>query len=75
MHGIVLRLHDERRRRLLRRMDVRIRREILFRNREIARINNHRKIGPATKLIGRIDRIVKTLIKMSAERRCKMPSC
>src|SRR5580700_7373254 len=38
MHGIVLRLHDERWWSPLRRMDVRIARKVLLRNRQVARI-------------------------------------
>jgi hypothetical protein len=57
---------------LLRDANFRICREVLFRECEVARINNHREIRPATDLVRAIDGIVKTFGKVRAERGGKM---
>jgi hypothetical protein len=54
---IVFRLHDERRRGLFGRTNVRIRRKVLLRDCQITGINDHREIRPATHLVSRIDRL------------------
>src|SRR5580658_11197576 len=68
MHWIVFSLNDERRRSLFCRMDVRVGRKVLLRDREISRINNHRKIRAATHQVRSIDWIVKAFIEMCAQR-------
>src|SRR5579864_3596562 len=72
VHRIILCLHDERWWRLLRYMNLRIRREVLFRKGQIARIDDDCEVGPATQLISRINRVIKPLIKVRAQRRCQM---
>ena len=72
VHWIILRLHNERWWRLLRYMDLRIRREVLFRKRQISRINDNGEVRPATQLISRINRVIKPLIKVCAQSRCQM---
>src|SRR5580704_16783753 len=68
VHRIILCLNDERGRSLLRRMYVRIGREVLLRYCEITWINDHRKIRAATYFVSCINGIVQPLSEMSAKR-------
>ncbi len=75
MHRIVLRLNDKSRRSLAGYMNIRIRRKVLLRKRQVARIDDDSEIGTAADLVRGIDRIVKSMLEVSAERRGKMGSC
>ncbi len=48
-------------------MDIRVGRELLVGKGEVARIDDDRKVRAAAELVGGIDRVVKTLVKVSAE--------
>ncbi len=48
--------------------------KVLFRKRQVARINDYRKIGTAANLVGIIDRIVESLFEVSAESRRQVRS-
>ena len=74
VHPIVFGLHDKRWWSFLGNVDLRIRREVLLREGEIARIDDHREVRAATKLIGSIDRIVEALIEVGAERGSEVSS-
>src|ERR1700722_10290826 len=67
MDCIVLSLHQERGRSLIGRMNVGIRCVVLVRERKIAGIDDGRKVGTATKLVCRVQRIVKSLVEVSAQ--------
>ena len=67
VHRIVLRLNDKSRRSLAGDVNLRIRREILFLEREVARVDDQREIGTATDLVRRIDMFIKPLLEMRAE--------
>jgi len=56
-------LYDERWRSFLGDVNLGIRRKVLFRKRQVARINDYRKIGTAANLVGVIDRIVESLFE------------
>lgn len=72
VNGIVFSLHQERGRRLVRRLDFRIGRKILFGECEIARIHNDREVRAAGELVGIVDGIVEACVEMRAERGGKM---
>ncbi len=74
VHRIILRLNDKSRRSLAGYMNIRIRRKVLFRERQVAGIDNDGEIGTAAYLIRRIVRIVKSMLEVSAERGGKMGS-
>src|ERR1700677_2301576 len=67
MNWIVLCLHQERRRSLIGWMNVGIGRVVLVREGKIAGIDDDRKVGAATKLVCRVQRIVKPLVEVSAQ--------
>ena len=48
-------------------MNVWIRRVVLVREGKIGGIDDDRKVGPATKLVCRVQRIVKSLVEVSAQ--------
>jgi len=68
VYWIVFGLNDKRRRRLRDREDLGIEREVLFRQRQIGRIDQHRKIRPATQVVGGVDEAVESLLEVVAER-------
>ena len=72
MHRIILRLHENGRWRLFGNVNIRIGCEVLFRQGEVAGIDDHRKIRAAAKLVGGIHRIVDSLIEVRAEGRGEM---
>src|SRR5580700_4184705 len=72
MNCIVLCLHQERGRSLIGRMNVGIQRVVLVREGKIAGIDDGRKVGAATKLVCRVQRIVKSLVKVCAQGGGKM---
>jgi len=74
MHRIVLGLNDERWRSFLGDVNLGIGCKDLFRKRQVARINDYRKIGTAANLVGVIDRIVESLFEVSAESRRQVRS-
>ena len=67
MDGIVLGLGDERGRSLFGWMDFGIRREVLLGEGQVARVEDYRKVGTATELVGGIDGIVEALVVVRAE--------
>ncbi len=67
MNRIVLGLHNERRRSLFGDANLRIRREVLFRQRQVAGIDHYRVIGPAADSICVVEGIVQALLKVRAE--------
>ena len=67
MHGVVLRLDDERGRCFASDHNIGVGCEVLVCEGEVARIDDHGEVRAATELISGIDRIVETLIEVSAE--------
>jgi hypothetical protein len=53
-------------------MDVRIGRQVLVGKLHIAGIDDHRKVRAVAELVGSINRLVKTLVGMSAQRGVQM---
>src|SRR5208337_2922658 len=74
VHRIVLGLHDERWRRFIANVNVGIRREVLFFERQIARIDDHGEVRPATHLICGIHGIIEALLEVRAQSRSKVGS-
>ena len=74
MHRIVLGLNDERWRSFLGDVNLGIGRKVLFRKRQVTRINDYRKVGTAANLVSVIDRIVESLFEVSAESRRQVRS-
>jgi len=72
MHRIILSLDDERRRGLSADVDIRVGREVLISEGEVAGINDDGEVRAATQLVSGINGIVKTLIEVGAERSGKM---
>ncbi len=67
MHRIVLGLHNEGWRGLFGNVDLRIGRKVLVCQSEVTGIDDHGKVRAAAELVGGIDRVVKTLIEVSAK--------
>ncbi len=72
MDWIILSLHQESRRSLIGGMNVGIRRVVLVREGKIAGIDDDGKVGAATELVCRVQRIVKSLVEVSAQGGGKM---
>src|SRR5580658_340802 len=67
MHRIIFGLQNKRWRRLSSHVNLRIGRKVLLGESEVAGIDDHGEVRPATDLIGGIDRIIETLLKVRAE--------
>ncbi len=67
VHRVVLCLDDERGRRFAGNHNIGVGREVLVCEGEVARIDDHGEVRAATELVSGIDRIVETLIEVSAE--------
>src|SRR6476646_8222233 len=67
VYGIVLGLNDEGGRRIIGDVDLRVGGEILLGQGQIAGIDDHGEVRAAADLVGRVYRVVKTLIEMRAQ--------
>lgn len=75
MDGIVFRLHDKRGRRLRGNAYFRVRRKVLFRERQVSGIDNYSEIRTAAQLICRIDGTVQAMVEVGPKRGGKVGSC